>query len=188
MPYINNMRETTYSFAKNLLNKTQINELNKLINENLVNSTQDQLATGAIKSSQVKFVRLGIIHKYLAPFIDFCLTVNNTNFGFDLHQLTSQKLINFNTYKEGEEYSWHIDASSKSPVSDIKLTCLLNLSEQNYEGGELILFKGKEIECKEFNSPGSAVVFPSFTNHKVNKLNSGSRHTLAIWMSGPKFR
>ena len=63
------MRETTYSFAKNLLNKTQINELNKLINENLVNNTQDQLATGAIKNSQVKFVRLGIIHKYLAPFI-----------------------------------------------------------------------------------------------------------------------
>ena len=182
------MRETTYSFAKNLLNKTQINELNKIINKNLINSTQDQPATGAIKNSQVKFVRLGTVHQYLLPFIDFCLTVNNTNFGFDLHQLTSQKLINFNTYKEGEEYSWHIDASSKSPVSDIKLTCLLNLSEQNYDGGELILFKGREIECKEFNSPGSAVVFPSFTNHKVNKLKSGSRNTLAIWMSGPKFR
>ena len=95
------MRETTYSFAKNLINKTQINELNKLINENLVDNKHDQQATGAIKSSQVKFVRLGVIHKYLAPFIDFCITVNNTNFGFDLHQLTSHKLINFNTYKEG---------------------------------------------------------------------------------------
>ena len=30
------MRETTYSFAKNLLNKKQINELNQLINENLI--------------------------------------------------------------------------------------------------------------------------------------------------------
>ena len=181
------MRETTYSFAKNLLNKTQINEINRLINKNLVDNTLDQLATGAIKNSQVKFVRLGIIHQYL-DLHRFLFNVNNTNFGFDLHQLTSQKLINFNTYKEGEEYSWHIDASSKSPVSDIKLTCLLNLSEQNYDGGELILFKGREIECKEFNSPGSAVVFPSFTNHKVNKLKSGSRNTLAIWMSGPKFR
>ena len=182
------MRETTYSFAKNLLNKKQINELNQLINENLIDNTQDQFAKGAIKSSQVKFVRLGAIHNYLAPFIDFCLTVNNSNFGFDLHQLTSQKIINYNTYKEGEEYTWHIDATSKSPVSDIKLTCLLNLSEDNYNGGELILFKGKEVECKEFNLPGSAVVFPSFTNHKVNKLTSGNRNTLAIWMTGPKFR
>ena len=99
-----------------------------------------------------------------------------------------KSLINYNTYVQGEEYSWHIDASSKSPVSDIKLTCLLNLSEENYEGGELILFKGKEVQCKEFNLPGSAIVFPSFTNHKVNKLLSGKRHTLAIWMTGPKFR
>ena len=182
------MRETTYSFAKYLLNKSQISELNKLINENLTDNTHDRLAIGAIKNSQVKFTRLGVVHNYLVPFIDFCLTVNNTNFGFDLHQLTSHKIINYNTYKEGEEYSWHIDASSKSPVSDIKLTCLLNLSEEKYNGGELILFKGKEIECKEFNLPGSAVVFPSFTNHKVNKLISGSRNTLAIWMTGPKFR
>ena len=165
-----------------------MNIMNTCINENLIDNTQDQFAKGAIKSSQVKFVRLGVIHNYLAPFIDFCLTVNNSNFGFDLHQLTSQKIINYNTYKEGEEYTWHIDATSKSPVSDIKLTCLLNLSEDNYNGGELILFKGKEVECKEFNLPGSAVVFPSFTNHKVNKLTSGNRNTLAIWMTGPKFR
>tara|TARA_Y100000741_G_scaffold360464_1_gene342749 strand:+ start:773 stop:1321 length:549 start_codon:yes stop_codon:yes gene_type:complete len=182
------MRETTYSFANNLLNKNQIIELNKLIRNNFIENTKDKLATGAIKSSQVKFVKLGMIHNLLAPFLDFCLTVNNTNFGFDLHQLTSHKIINYNTYELGEEYSWHIDASSKSPISDIKLTCLLNLSEQTYNGGELILFKGKEIECKEFNEPGSAIVFPSFTNHKVNKLSSGKRHTLAIWMTGPKFR
>ena len=182
------MRETTYSFASNILNKNQITELNKLIYSNFIQDTKDRLATGAIKSSQVKFVKLGKIHNFLASFLDFSLTVNNTNFGFDLHQVTSHKIIDYSTYNQGEEYSWHIDASSKSPISDIKLTCLLNLSEEAYKGGELILFKGKEIECNEFNEPGSAVVFPSFTNHKVNKLSSGKRHTLAIWMTGPKFR
>ena len=29
------------------------------------------------------------------------------------------------------------------------------------------MFKGKEIECKEFNEPGGAVVFPSFTNQTL---------------------
>jgi len=146
------------------------------------------LATGAIKKSQVKFVKLGIIHNYLNSFIDFCYTANNSNFGFDLHQLTAHKIINYNTYSKNEEYSWHIDATSKSPVSDVKLTCLLNLSEKKYEGGELMLFKGKEIICNEFNEPGSAVVFPSFTNHKVTKVVYGERKTLAIWFTGPKFR
>ena len=87
------MRETTYSFASNILNKNQITELNKLIYNNFIQDTKDRLATGAIKSSQVKFVKLGKIHNFLAPFLDFCLTANNTNFGFDLHQLTSHKII-----------------------------------------------------------------------------------------------
>ena len=181
------MREITYSYAKNLLNQSQVSELNEAINKNLIDS-KDKYATNAIKSSQVKFVRLGSVHKYLGKFIDFCFNANNTNYAFDLHHLTSQKILNYNTYSKGEEYSWHIDASAKSTLSDIKLTCLLNLSEENYDGGELVLFKGEEVECKEFNLPGSAVVFPSFTNHKVNKIKSGSRNTLAIWMNGRKFR
>ena len=44
--------------------------------------------------------------------------------------------------------------------------------------GELILFKGEVVLCKEFNEPGSEVVFSSFTNHKVNKLISGNWNTL----------
>ena len=59
---------------------------------------------------------------------------------------------------------------------------------EKYEGGELVLFRAKEIICGEFNKPGSAIIFPSFINHKVTKVVSGKRHTLAIWLSGPKFR
>ena len=98
------------------------------------------------------------------------------------------KKLNYNIYDEGTEYSWHIDAVPRDPVRDIKLTALLNLSEESYEGGELVLFRANEIVCTEFNKPGSAIIFPSFINHKVNKITSGKRHTLAIWFSGPKFR
>ena len=116
------------------------------------------------------------------------MEANNNFFGFDLHPLTSLKKLNYNSYEEGTEYNWHIDAVPRDAVRDIKLTALLNLSEESYEGGELVLFRGNEIICKEFNTPGSAIIFPAFTNHKVNKIISGKRHTLAIWMSGPKFR
>ena len=96
--------------------------------------------------------------------------------------------MNYNSYEEGTEYRWHIDAVPRDTVRDIKLTALLNLSEESYEGGELVLFRGNEIICNEFNTAGSAIIFPAFTNHKVNKIISGKRNTLAIWMSGPKFR
>ena len=83
--------------------------------------------------------------------------------------------------------SWHIDADMMSPIRDVKLTCLLNLSEEKYDGGDLFLFRDQEIKVEKFN-PGCAVIFPSFTNHKVSKITSGKRSTLAIWMWGPKFR
>ena len=52
--------------------------------------------------------------------------------------------------------------------------------------GEL-LETDKEIKIENFN-PGTAIVFPSFINHTVEKITSGSRASLAIWMNGPKFR
>ena len=68
------------------------------------------------------------------------------------------------------------------------LTTMKKLNYNTYEGGDLVLFRSNEIICNEFSKPGSAIIFPAFTNHKVNKIISGKRHTLAIWMSGPKFR
>ena len=180
------MREAPYSHAK-LYDKDQIKEINKVIKENFIEG-KDDYALAARKTSEVKFVRFGRINKFLNSFVDFCYTANINFFGYDLHPITSQKRLNYNIYELGTEYNWHIDAVSRDPVRDIKLTALLNLSEDSYEGGELLLFKTLEINCKEFNEPGSAIIFPSFTNHKVNKIISGSRNTLALWMSGPKFR
>ena len=180
------MRAANYS-SMNIFNETQIKEINRAIRSNFVEG-KDDFAVDSNKTSEVKFVYLGKIQKFILPFIDFCLMSNNNYFGFDLHPLTSLRKLNYNSYEVGTEYSWHIDAVPRDSVRDIKLTALLNLSEESYEGGELILFRAKEIICNEFNAPGSAIIFPSFVNHKVNKVISGRRHTLAIWLSGPKFR
>ncbi len=179
------MREISYISTK-LFNSEQIKILNETVIKNLIKA-DDRPSTDAIKTSQVKFVRLFSIQKLIFPFIDFIITANTNHFGYDLFQIPPSKIINYNTYNVGEEYTWHIDASMKSPTRDIKLTCLLNCSEENYEGGDLYLFRDGEVKVKNFN-PGSAVVFPSFTNHKVEKITSGSRATLAIWIEGPKFR
>ena len=180
------MRAANYS-SINIFNKDQIIEINNIIKSNFIDG-KDKFAVESNKTSQVRFVSLGKIEKFILPFIDFCITANNNFFGFDLHPLTSLKKLNYNSYEIGTEYGWHIDAVPGDPVRDIKLTALLNLSEENYEGGELILFRANEIVCGEFNKPGSAIIFPSFINHKVTKIISGKRNTLAIWFSGPKFR
>ena len=180
------MRAANYS-SMNIYNQDQIKEINSIIRSNFV-AGRDNFASKSNKTSEVKFVLYGNLQKYIGQFVDFCFTANNNFFGFDLHPLTELKKLNYNIYDTGQEYTWHIDAVPGDPVRDIKLTALLNLSDENYEGGELSLFRANEIICNEFNQPGSAIIFPSFINHKVNKITSGRRHTLAIWLSGPKFR
>ena len=179
------MRDTLYNTAP-LFNIDHIKKLNKTISEHFVPGS-DKLNTDAIKTSQVKFVNLGAIQHLISPFLDFIIHSNTYYYGFDIFQLTGSKKLNYNTYQKDEEYTWHMDATVRSPIRDIKLTCLLNCSDNDYKGGDLFLFRDKDVKVENFG-PGSAVVFPSFISHKVEKIISGSRATLAIWMNGPKFR
>jgi len=179
------MRDTLYNTAP-LFNIDHIKKLNKTITEHFVQGS-DKPNTDAIKTSQVKFVNLGAIQHLISPFLDFIIHSNTYYYGFDIFQLTGSKKLNYNTYQKDEEYSWHMDATVRSPIRDIKLTCLLNCSDNDYKGGDLFLFRDKDVKVENFG-PGSAVVFPSFISHKVEKIISGSRATLAIWMNGPKFR
>ena len=179
------MRDTLYNTAP-LFNIDHIKKLNKTISEHFVQGS-DKPNTDAIKTSQVKFVNLGAIQHLISPFLDFIIHSNTYYYGFDIFQLTGSKKLNYNTYQKDEEYTWHIDATVRSPIRDMKLTCLLNCSDNDYKGGDLFLFRDKDVKVENFG-PGSAVVFPSFISHKVEKIISGSRATLAIWMNGPKFR
>ena len=179
------MRKLLCSVAQ-LYSGEHIKKINETIRGNLMDYS-DNPSSDAIKTSQVKFVRLQSIRNLIMPFIDYSISVNNHHYGFDLFQLTANQILNYNSYNINEEYTWHIDADMSSPIRDIKLTCLLNLSEEKFEGGDLYLFRNKEVKVQKFY-PGSAVVFPSFLDHKVDKIVKGKRNTLAIWLHGPKFR
>ena len=180
------MRKTLFTHGT-VYNLNQVKELNSTIRKNLISTALDKPAEESVKTSEVKFIKLGRIGNLLNPFIQFCYSANVNAFGFDLFPLNSDKTLNYNIYKKNTEYNWHTDGEPNNPIRDIKLTCLLNLSEESYEGGDLKLFDGKERNIDDFNKIGSAVVFPSFINHRVSKVISGSRHTLAIWWYGPKF-
>ena len=181
------MRKTLFTHGQ-VYSSDQVKELNIAIRKNLIKTSEDRPAQDSVKTSDVKFVKLGIIGNLLNPFIQFCVSANVNAFGFDLFNLNSDKTLNYNIYKKNTEYNWHTDGEPTNPIRDIKLTCLLNLSESEYNGGNLKLFDGKEIDIDAFNKPGSAIVFPSFINHRVTKLISGERYSLAIWWYGPKFR
>ena len=67
----------------------------------------------------------------------------------------------------------------------MKLTCLLNLSEEPYEGGEFYTITSNEKE--EFTS-GMGLIITSLIAHKVTPVTKGERITLTYWVAGPLWR
>ena len=178
----------------NYFNKNSIKKLNSLI-ENNFDDYQDpknsahNLQNINKKTTVVKHIYYKKIKHLLYDFEQEFMYQANTSFGYDLFGLKNIEKLNFNIYSSDNfsSYGWHTDRS-KSDLYDVKLTVLINLSIKKYDGGQFFIFDTNEIEVKELNSPGSAIMFCSSYNHKVMPITKGERRTLAIFLKGPKFK
>ena len=90
----------------------------------------------------------------------------------------------------------HSSASEEYKIGRVrKLSCTINLnSPGEYEGGNLKFDFGAHSEvdrfheCKEIRPQGSMIVFPSFLEHQVTPVTSGTRYSLVLWSIGKPFR
>jgi len=109
--------------------------------------------------------------------------------------------LQFTVYKPGQYYHWHADQNSEVYPEDHfnpnfrgkyrKLSVILHLSDPaEYVGGELEFGMGQKDTriCSEIKPQGSLVVFPSFINHRVHPVTSGTRYSLVMWTLGRPFR
>lgn len=76
-----------------------------------------------------------------------------------------------------------------------KISMTLNLNRPgDYEGGNLKFDFGHHAdrerfhECEEIRPQGSIIVFPSFIDHCVTPLTSGTRYSLVMWALGEPFK
>lgn len=106
----------------------------------------------------------------------------NKTWNYDIRRL---ERIQMSRYKEGGHYDWHID--SKVPVNNeqrkLSISVLLN---ENYEGGGLEISSNKDENVLKYQ--GDIVVFPSFVQHRVLPVTSGTRYSAVSWAYGPTFR
>ena len=178
----------------NYFNNNDIKKFNCLIEKNFdgyqdpKNSAHD-LQNKNKKIATVKHIYYKKVKHLLYDFEQNFMYQANTCFGYELFNLKDVEKLNFNIYSSNDfgSYDWHTDGS-RSDLYDVKLTILINLSIKKYEGGQFFIFDTNELEVKELNSPGSAIMFRSFYNHKVSPVTKGERRTLAIFLKGPKFK
>lgn len=149
----------------------------------------DLPAKHIVKTADVTLFYHGDVKQPLYQFYQSIINANTSEFGFDLYQIDDNQVLFYNEYKDSKhgEYGWHNDGGD-SIANDSKLTAILNLSDEPYEGGDLQLFLNGERTIEDFRAPGSIVIFPSFVQHRVTPVTKGTRITLAQFILGPRFR
>lgn len=177
-----------------LYTEQEINELNEHIdNCKIRQEREDAAAIGANKKSQVSVITWLEIKEQLKKLETLLFDVNLKYFKYDLVPIDDTHFVNINDYdSDNSSYDWHIDCNQYPSKYDMKITCLLNLSSEKYEGGELLLSgiigKEKELIDTQFGKPGFALLFTSYRQHKVTPVIKGSRRTLSYWSRGPAWR
>ena len=163
----------------------QVKEINKEIRKNIRQKEPLDAAASAIKVGNFFHIPCLSLTELLHPWLKQCQVINKKVFGYDIFWNFHLESFNYNVYVESGEYDWHTDVT-KNKVRDIKLTCLLNLSEETYEGGEFRTI-GKPNENIKFTS-GMGLIFNPLIAHKVTPITKGERITLTYWGVGPSWR
>jgi len=97
--------------------------------------------------------------------------------------------VQIGRYQKKGHYDWHIDTMPPdSNGFQRKLSISIQLNDcSEYEGGKLEFRSLPDAEQPKMQQ-GSVIVFPSFLEHRVTPVVSGTRYSAVTWAGGPAFR
>ena len=163
----------------------QVKKINKEIRKNIRQKEPLDAAASAIKVGSFFHIPCLSLTELLHPWLKQCQEINKKVFGYDIFWNFPVESFNYNVYVESGEYDWHTDVTENKEC-DIKLTCLLNLSEEAYKGGKFRTI-GNPNENIKFTS-GMGLIFNPLIAHKVTPITKGERISLTYWGVGPSWR
>ena len=177
-----------YWWWPNVINEEQIEQINSICKELYHPESLDVPALGTVKTANVKQIQWKYLKTLLSDVMELWLQKNKEVFGYSLFPINDGDFLNVNIYdslNQGE-YDWHLDCV-RDHVTDIKLTGILNISDEPYEGGDFCIFSGKFKTIPEMLVPGSLLLLGHKVLHKVEPVTKGKRKTISHWFTGPKF-
>ena len=144
-----------------------------------------------IRSSSIKWIPKTESWKWLyEKLFNMAVEANNALWHFDL--LTADDCIQYTEYYdvEGGHYGWHQDIGP-GLMSKRKVSITVQLSDSDeYEGGDLEIFRGGDPNEAEKAPRGKGVVFifPSFIMHIVTPITKGTRRSFVLWVGGTHYK
>jgi PKHD-type hydroxylase len=183
-----------YYWYKEGFNKEELEKVYKGV-ENLpfveatVIGNQYPLTIKSIRSSSVKWIPKNDEWMWLYDkLMDMATTANKEIWNFNL--ISAPELIQYTEYYdvEGGHYNWHQDIGAGG-ASHRKVSITVQLSEPDeYEGGNLEMWKGGESYSVAERGAGVVFIFPSYMMHRVTKVTKGTRRSFVLWVGGDHYR
>lgn len=113
---------------------------------------------------------------------------NRAHFGFALSDFAERAQIAWYGADERGHFGWHADIGDGPLARRRKLTLVVQLSDPaDYDGG-ILETNAQGWERAAPRGRGTAILFPSFTLHRVTPVTRGARYSLTTWVHGPAFR
>lgn len=178
------------SFLKNDLCKKTINELNKLekslwkehhfydsLKKEYIKRSEDQeLSILFSKNISTKEIIMKEIWNVIYDYV-----INLKFSWFNSWQGYSE--IRFNKYiknKKMAEHCDHLHDLFDGEIKGIPILSVLGILNDNYEGGEFIMFENEKIKL----SKGDLLIFPSvfLYPHRVEPVKKGTRYSFISWV------
>jgi len=179
------MKYLWYQF-NNFYSSTECKDILSFANSNLTKEYVDVPGSGKnVETSIFSIDPSNLIFEKLFRTVTEC---NESNFGLKLFDRYPNR-GNLNVYSgNANNYEYHMDATSPGDMKDLKLTAILNISQESYQGGSFEMFTGKHEEINSVSIPGNLLIFPSFLYHRVNPVVTGVRITASFWFYGPNWK
>jgi len=172
-------------FIKNLYTPDQCQEIVDLCRKNVSADIKD--IHPERKNLDVLSVETNSLRPTIDKFFDYTKKLNRRMFGLDLWD-DLPLAMNVNIYNKNQEYPYHRDKNTAGESSDVKLTAILNISQESYTGGQFSLFLGEEKTIPEIDEVGTMLIFPSYLYHRVSPVTQGQRITISAWLEGPNWK
>lgn len=95
------------------------------------------------------------------------------------HGFSNIKFIRYNVDTEMENHCDHIHSLYDGTYNGIPILSVIGLLNDDYQGGELVMFEDQVIPLTK----GDIVIFPSvfLYPHRITKVTSGIRHSFVSW-------
>jgi PKHD-type hydroxylase len=184
--------EEPFAFWENGFDDTQIQQIIDIgesleMNDAFTGTADNKIKQDKIRKSQTSWITHTPESNFIYDQLAYVTRqINGQFFEYDLFGFVED--MQYTRYEgDGGHYSWHLDRGSIQPAPR-KLSVVMQLSDPDeYEGGDLEFLVGSE-PIKATKQKGIIYVFPSFVLHRVTPVTKGTRRSLVVWVSGPKFK